>query len=124
MKYKRRDNGEIVKEETYTKLVVFPREAFRDRAHELQIVSVPPHTSIAPHHHTIRTEVFYVLEGEAYLRVGDEEHLAVPGDAFICEPGERHYARNTADTEFRLLVLKLDLTGEDETVWSDGEDEA
>jgi quercetin dioxygenase-like cupin family protein/N-acetylglutamate synthase-like GNAT family acetyltransferase len=117
MKYKARSNGRNVEREDYSKLLIFDRSDFERGDHELQIVTVPPRTAVRPHSHTARTEVFYVLDGEADLTIGNEKQQARPGDAFICRPGERHFARNRSDSEFRLLVFKLDLPGEEDTVW-------
>jgi quercetin dioxygenase-like cupin family protein len=122
MKYRREGQGEVTSRKDYTKRVIFPRESFADKAHEVQIVTVPPHTSITPHSHTRRTEVFFVLEGEASLQIGQSEHQARPGDAFVCEPGDRHYASNMTDREFRLLVFKINLASEDDTVWEEAQE--
>ena len=42
--------------------------------------------------------------------------MAKLGDAFICEPGDKHYFWNKTDKEFKLVVFKVDYPEIDDTV--------
>jgi uncharacterized cupin superfamily protein len=48
----------------------------------MQVIELPPNADMYPEHdhaHDEQEEVYTVLEGEATLRVGDEEHVLAPG---------------------------------------------
>jgi quercetin dioxygenase-like cupin family protein len=117
MKHQPPGAGRTFRAEDYEKLVIFPPGAFTEPGHELEVVIVPPHTTMRSHYHRERTEVLFVLHGESEVFIGEKRHPSGPGDAFICEPGESHYVRNMSDQDFRILVFKIDLPSEDDTVW-------
>jgi cupin domain len=48
-----------------------------------------------PHSHSTMYENYYVLEGRAVYRVGDEEFAVEPGDMLIVPPGAVHWQRVT-----------------------------
>jgi mannose-6-phosphate isomerase-like protein (cupin superfamily) len=56
---------------------------------------LPPGGSTAGHHHVKTEEIYYVLEGEALMRVGDETAAVGPGDAIAIPPGVPHQITNT-----------------------------
>jgi len=117
MKYKPAGSGEILEEQDYSKTVIFSSGDFEEEGHLLQVVTVPPRTKQRLHFHREQTEVFYVLEGQAAIELAGEELLARPGDAFVCGSGDHHSLWNRSDAEFRLLVFKISLPEEDDTVW-------
>jgi len=83
----------------------------------VQIVQVPRGRAVGEHYHLRQKEFYYILKGEAVLKIGEEEHLAKPGDSFICSAGQKHSVDNSSGREdFELLVVKLDYHGED-SVW-------
>jgi quercetin dioxygenase-like cupin family protein len=56
-----------------------------------------------PHVHEKLHDMFYVLEGELTVRLGDEEHGAGPG-TFVCvPPGTVHTFSNRSDSPVRFL---------------------
>jgi len=67
---------------------------------------VPPGTMGAgPHFHRERDELFYVLEGEIVLRIGDETHTARAG-TFAFVPRETvHGFHNASSDSATLLVV-------------------
>ena len=67
---------------------------------------VPPGTvGAGPHYHRERDELFYVLEGELVLRIGDETHTARAG-TFAFVPRETvHGFRNASSDSATLLVV-------------------
>ena len=120
MMYRATGSGEMVEEPDYSKIVIFSSDDFEVPGHVLQVVTVPPHTRQRLHLHRQQTEIFYVLEGQAVIRIGGEEFPAQPGDAFICSPGDRHSLWNRSGEEFRLVVFKVNKPEEDDTTWFEG----
>lgn len=115
MKYRSSIEGTEIVKPDYSKKIIFSPDDFDEKGHLLQVVTIPPNTRQRMHSHAEQTEVFYILEGEATIRVNDVDYLAKPGDAFICSPGEVHNLWNKTDKDFRLVVFKINLP-------EDGED--
>jgi quercetin dioxygenase-like cupin family protein len=115
MKYRASTEGTEIVRQDYSKKIIFSLADFDEKGHLLQVVTIPPDTRQRLHSHDKQTEVFYILEGEAILRINDVDYVARPGDAFICSPGDVHNVWNQADKDFRLLVFKINLPekGED-----------
>ena len=122
MKYRPAGSGESVKEQDYSKIIIFSSGDFEVPGHLLQVVTVPPRTRQRLHLHRQQTEVFYVLEGQAKMKIGGKEFAAQPGDAFICSPGDRHSLWNQSGEDFRLAVFKINKPEEDDTAWCEGHD--
>ncbi len=120
MRYRTAGAGEVVEEQDYSKIIIFSSDDFEVPGHVLQVVTVPPHTRQRLHLHRQQTEIFYVLEGQAVIRIGGEEFPAQPGDAFICSPGDRHSLWNQSGEDFRLVVFKINKPEEDDTTWCGG----
>jgi quercetin dioxygenase-like cupin family protein len=108
------EGKEILKKD-YKKKIIFSPDDFDEKGHLLQVVTIPPHTRQRMHSHEEQTEVFYILGGEATITINGVDHLAEPGDAFICSPGDVHNVWNKTNKDFRLLVFKINLPekGED-----------
>lgn len=120
MRYRPAGEGEEVVEKDYRKRIIFSLDDFDEKGHLLQVVTIPPNTRQRVHFHRKQTEVFYILEGETLITINGVEHLARPGDAFICSPGDVHSLWNKTDREFRLVVFKIDLPeNEDDTHWEE-----
>ena len=120
MKYRPAGSGETVEEKDYSKTIIFSRQDYEVPGHLLQVVMVPPHTRQRLHLHREQTEVFYVLEGQAVIKIGGEEFAAQPGDAFICSPGDRHSLWNQSGEGFKLVVFKINAHQEDDTTGCEG----
>jgi mannose-6-phosphate isomerase-like protein (cupin superfamily) len=120
MKFSPAGSGEVVEEQDYSKMIIFSSDDLQVPGHLLQVVTVPPHTKQRLHLHRQQTEVFYVLEGQAKMKIGGKEFAAQPGDAFICGPGDRHRLWNQSGADFRLVVFKINKPEEDDTAWCDG----
>jgi quercetin dioxygenase-like cupin family protein len=116
-KYARAGSGETVQEVDYSKTIIFSGDDFQVPGHLLQVVIVPPQTRQRLHFHQQQTEVFYILEGQASIRLGSEDFLARPGDAFVCNPGDEHSLWNQSDQDFKLAVFKINAPVADDSVW-------
>ena len=64
---------------------------------------LPPGRSTTPHHHVKTEEIYYILEGEALMRVGRETAAVGPGDAIAIPPGTSHQITNTGAGVLRFL---------------------
>ncbi len=118
MKYKPREEGTKIQEKDYSKKVIFSLDDFNTSGHLLQTVTIPPHTKQRLHEHSMQTEVYYILEGEASIIINEHTFAARPGDAFIVEPGDKHFLRNQSDIDFTLITFKINKPGDDQdTNW-------
>jgi uncharacterized cupin superfamily protein len=67
------------------------------------------------HSHHVNEEMFFVVEGEGELRLGDERHPIRAGDFISCPPGgpeTAHQIINTSDSELRFLAVSTRLSPE------------
>lgn len=119
MKYVTAGKGEKVVRQDYEKVIQFTVDDFLQPGHLLQEVTIPPKTKQRVHFHTQQTEVFYILEGEAEMTFNGEMVAAKKGDAFICEPHDKHNLWNKSNKPFKVLVFKIDYQGDDDTHWEE-----
>ena len=78
---------------------------------------LPPGKRAFPRHsHRVNEEMFFVLEGEGEVRIGDERHPVKRGDVIACPPGgpeTAHQIRNTSGTaELKFLAVSTTLSPE------------
>ena len=80
------------------------------------ITSVPPGKRAFPlHNHMVNEEMFFVLEGNGELRIGDATHPVRAGDIIACPPGgpeTAHQLINTGDVELKYLAVSTALSPE------------
>ncbi len=80
------------------------------------LTAVPPGKRAFPlHNHHINEEMFFVLDGEGEVRIGDETHPIRAGDFIACPPGGKdraHQIANTGSTELRYLAVSTKLVPE------------
>ena len=73
------------------------------------VTVVPPGKRAFPHHsHHVNEEMFFILEGEAELRFGEETHAVRKGDVIACPPGGAEVAHqliNTGDADLKYLAV-------------------
>jgi uncharacterized cupin superfamily protein len=73
------------------------------------VTAVPPGKRAFPFHcHRVNEEMFFVLEGEGEIRIGDSKHPIRKGDFIACPPGgpeTAHQIINTGTTELRYLAV-------------------
>jgi 4a-hydroxytetrahydrobiopterin dehydratase len=68
---------------------------------------LPPLVDTPAHVHRNEDEVFYVLEGEHVVTVGDVEHPVGPGDLVFAPRGMPHAQKRVAPGAGRFLVLTV-----------------
>jgi mannose-6-phosphate isomerase-like protein (cupin superfamily) len=71
----------------------------------------PEFEGVDPHTHSDHVDSFYVLDGEAEFRVGEDVFRAGPG-SFVAAPiGVVHGFRNVGGTELRMVNMHVPNTG-------------
>ena len=73
------------------------------RNQSLAEATVPPLTSTDAHYHPVSEEIYFILEGEATMYLGERSFTIRPGDAIAIPPGVVHWLNNTELTPLRLL---------------------
>jgi uncharacterized cupin superfamily protein len=73
------------------------------------ITVIPPGKAAFPmHSHRVNEEMFFVLEGEGELRLGDRTFAVREGDVIACPVGDAstaHQLRNTGTGELKFLAV-------------------
>jgi len=73
------------------------------------ITLVPPGMRAFPfHNHRVNEEMFFVLEGDGEVRIGNERHAVRAGDFIACPPGgpeTAHQIINTGTAELKYLAV-------------------
>ena len=62
-----------------------------------------PGASTTPHYHARAEEIYYVLQGQGLMCVGDESSQVGPGDAIAIPPGKVHRITNTGNAILTFL---------------------
>ena len=73
------------------------------RKQSLAEARLPPGGSTAPHHHPETEEIYYILEGEGRMQIGDDVRNVSVGDAIAIPPGEIHTITNTGQVVLKFL---------------------
>lgn len=66
---------------------------------------MPPNTFEVHHAHDQARQVFYVLDGELTVQLGDEVSVLTAGDAVHAPPRVPHQVRNESPKPVRFLVI-------------------
>lgn len=82
-----------------------PRRALLPQLEVLEDSLAAGKQGARPHTHRVHTDVFYVLEGELELRLGDETVRVPAGSCVTAPPSLVHGFRNPGTTEARYLNL-------------------
>jgi mannose-6-phosphate isomerase-like protein (cupin superfamily) len=73
------------------------------RNQSLAEARLPPGASTTAHHHVKTEEIYYILEGEGLMQVGEERRHVAPGDAIAIPSGAFHQITNTGQTLLKFL---------------------
>lgn len=73
------------------------------RNQSLAEARIPPGMSTTPHHHPKTEEIYFIIDGQGRMRIGDETCDVQVGDAIAIPPNSIHQITNTGDTVLRLL---------------------
>ncbi len=69
-----------------------------------------------PHFHPETEEIYYILEGQGRMQIGEEVCEVGPGDAIAILPGERHQITNVGRQELKFLCCCAPAYENDDTV--------
>jgi mannose-6-phosphate isomerase-like protein (cupin superfamily) len=73
------------------------------RRQSLAEARLPPGGVTTEHYHANTEEIYYILEGRATMRLGEEVQPVGPGDAIAIPPGAAHQIRNVGATVLKFL---------------------
>lgn len=73
------------------------------RHQSLAEATLPPGGASTEHYHPRAEEIYYILRGQARMRLAGEDRTAAPGDAILIPPGQRHKIWNTGDCDLVFL---------------------
>lgn len=80
------------------------------------LTAVPPGKRAFPfHNHRVNEEMFFVIEGEGEVRIGEAVYPIRPGDVIACPPGGKetaHQIINTGTVELKYLAVSTKLSPE------------
>ncbi|MBK6313379.1 MAG: cupin domain-containing protein [Blastocatellia bacterium] len=66
---------------------------------------LPPGHAVVPHFHRETEEVYYVLEGEGLMTVGDETCTVGSGDAILIPRNKVHSLANTGLSVMKIVLV-------------------
>jgi quercetin dioxygenase-like cupin family protein len=72
---------------------------------EISVDTYEPGGQSFLHRHPEREQAYYILAGQAEVRVGDEVRLLGPGSAALISPDTEHSFRCTGDKPLKLMVI-------------------
>ena len=77
---------------------------------------LPAGAATTPHYHPQTEEIYYILEGQGTMIVGDQMRQVGPGDAVAIPPGAVHQIRNTGSAPLKFLCCCSPAYDHDDTV--------
>jgi len=61
--------------------------------------------SCALHFHKISEETYYILNGQGWMKIDQQEFSLQPGQACLIEPGENHQIFNRGEVDLEFLAV-------------------
>jgi mannose-6-phosphate isomerase-like protein (cupin superfamily) len=80
-------------------------------------VTITPNGGSREHYHRQMEEVYYLLQGQAQLTLGDEACVVGPGDSVVIPPGAGHKIVNVGTTDVVMIVACAPAWHEDDNVF-------
>lgn len=77
---------------------------------------VPVGGSTLEHFHAKTEEIYYITAGIGQIRIEDETHAVMPGDAIAIPPGQKHKLWNTGRETLKLLCCCAPAYEDNDTV--------
>jgi mannose-6-phosphate isomerase-like protein (cupin superfamily) len=71
---------------------------------------IPPGGGEVKHYHERARQLFFVLDGELEIEIGDDALRLNPGDSLEVPPGKAHRVRNAGATDASFLVISAPTT--------------
>ena len=85
------------------------------RQQSLAEARLPPGASTTPHYHRVTEEIYYLLAGQAQMRIGEETRQVGPGDAIAIPPGNIHQITNHGSETLLFLCTCVPAYQHDDT---------
>jgi mannose-6-phosphate isomerase-like protein (cupin superfamily) len=101
-------------------LLAYRNSSIRNQS--LAEARLPPGSSTMAHRHGMTEEIYYVLEGEGLMRLGDESRRVGPGDAIAIPPGTLHQIANAGPTVLKFLCCCAPCYEDSDTALADPAD--
>lgn len=80
------------------------------------VTKIQPDSRAFPrHNHQVNEELFFILEGEGEVRIGDQIYPIKKGDFIACPPGGKetaHQIKNTGSNEMLVLGVSTKMAPE------------
>lgn len=76
---------------------------YQGKSRMLATITLEPGCSIGEHVHENEEEVFYIIQGTATYDDNGTQTLLYPGDACICQGGQKHSIANRTTNETLVL---------------------
>ena len=86
------------------------------RVQSLAEARLPPGAKTTAHFHRRTEEIYYILEGCALMRIGQQSRAVRAGDAIAIPPGEEHQITNTGTDVLKFLCCCAPGYEHDDTV--------
>jgi mannose-6-phosphate isomerase-like protein (cupin superfamily) len=77
---------------------------------------LPPSGRTTPHFHVKTEEIYYILEGQGLMQIGEKSCSVGPGDAIAIPPGQSHQITNTGSETLKFLCCCAPGYEHDDTV--------
>jgi len=77
---------------------------------------VSPGATTTCHQHRRTEEIYYILEGQGRIRIGNEESVVGPGDAIAIPPGQLHQITNIGSATLKFLCCCAPPYEHDDTI--------
>jgi len=86
------------------------------RHQSLAEARLPAGASTQEHYHVQAEEIYYITHGKGRIRIENETHDVIPGDAIAIPPGRKHKLWNIGTETLRLLCCCAPAYEHDDTV--------
>jgi mannose-6-phosphate isomerase-like protein (cupin superfamily) len=86
------------------------------RNQSLAEARLPPGASTIGHRHLATEEIYYVLDGEGTMQIGENRRQVRVGDAIAIPPGEFHQITNTGQKTLKFLCCCAPCYEHDDTI--------
>jgi mannose-6-phosphate isomerase-like protein (cupin superfamily) len=92
----------VTKDGSLVREILAPANSSLERQ-SLAEATLGPGQSTERHHHVKTEEIYYILEGEGTMEVGEDSGEVKRGDAIAIPPGSSHQLTNTGAADMVLL---------------------
>ncbi len=92
-------------DKTYLCELLHPAGEKVDLPYSIAHAIVKPGNESLPHRLKTSSEVYFILEGEGDVHIGEEHALVGPGRAILIPPGSWQHIRNIGTVDLKFLCI-------------------